>query len=136
MKKRSSRLIMGSALGLATVAIAIDHTRHRLPEPVAAPIAVKPEAPSMLPGVMPPAENGSVAATAAEKHPPSATAQEQAKPSTAQRTARKSTSTVAEPPAPRRENPKPDESKTVIAPAAPSVPDATPCSLNVSPCSL
>ena len=33
--KNRNRLIMGSALGLATIAIAIDHTRHRLPEPVA-----------------------------------------------------------------------------------------------------
>ncbi len=31
-----NRLIMGSALGLAALAVAIDHTRHRLPEPVAA----------------------------------------------------------------------------------------------------
>ena len=30
-----SRLIMGTALGLATIAVAIDHTRHRLPEPQA-----------------------------------------------------------------------------------------------------
>ena len=29
------RLIMGSALGLASIAVAIDHTRHRLPEPQA-----------------------------------------------------------------------------------------------------
>lgn len=29
-----NRLIMGSALTLATLAVAIDHTRHRLPEPV------------------------------------------------------------------------------------------------------
>lgn len=27
--------VMGSAIGLATIAIAIDHTRHRLPEPSA-----------------------------------------------------------------------------------------------------
>ena len=32
-RTRHSRLIMGSALGLATIAVAIDHTRHRLPEP-------------------------------------------------------------------------------------------------------
>ena len=32
--KNRNRLIMGSALGLATIAVAIDHTRHRLPEPV------------------------------------------------------------------------------------------------------
>lgn len=29
-----SRLIMGSALGAAAVAVIIDHTRHPLPEPV------------------------------------------------------------------------------------------------------
>ena len=28
-----NRWIMGSAIGLATLAVAIDHTRHRLPEP-------------------------------------------------------------------------------------------------------
>ena len=32
--KNRNRLIMGSALGLASLAVAIDHTRHRLPEPV------------------------------------------------------------------------------------------------------
>ena len=32
---QSSRLIMGTALGLAALAIAIDHSKHRLPEPVA-----------------------------------------------------------------------------------------------------
>jgi len=32
MKKRN-RLIMGSAIGLASIAIAIDHTNHQLPEP-------------------------------------------------------------------------------------------------------
>jgi hypothetical protein len=30
-----NRLIMGSAIGLAAIAVAIDHTRHRLPEPAA-----------------------------------------------------------------------------------------------------
>jgi len=29
-----NRFIMGSAIGLAAIAVAIDHTRHRLPEPV------------------------------------------------------------------------------------------------------
>jgi hypothetical protein len=29
-----NRIIMGTALGIAAVAIAIDHTRHRLPEPI------------------------------------------------------------------------------------------------------
>lgn len=33
MKRRSARLIMGSALGLAAIGVAIDHTRHRLPAP-------------------------------------------------------------------------------------------------------
>jgi len=31
---KTSHIIMGSALGLAAIAVAIDHTRHRLPEPV------------------------------------------------------------------------------------------------------
>jgi len=31
--KNRNRWIMGSAIGLATLAVAIDHTRHRLPEP-------------------------------------------------------------------------------------------------------
>ena len=30
---KHTRMIMGTALGLATIAVAIDHTRHRLPEP-------------------------------------------------------------------------------------------------------
>lgn len=34
--KKTNRLIMGSALGLAAIAVAIDHTQHRLPEPVPA----------------------------------------------------------------------------------------------------
>jgi hypothetical protein len=33
--KKTNRLIMGSAFSLAAIAIAIDHTQHRLPEPVA-----------------------------------------------------------------------------------------------------
>lgn len=32
--KNRNKLIVGSAIGLATLAVAIDHTRHRLPEPV------------------------------------------------------------------------------------------------------
>ncbi len=32
---RKNRWIMGSALGAAAIAVAIDHTRHRLPQPVA-----------------------------------------------------------------------------------------------------
>ena len=31
--KNRNRFIMGSAIGLAALAAAIDHTRHRLPEP-------------------------------------------------------------------------------------------------------
>lgn len=31
---KKNRLIMGAALGLATIAVAIDHTQHRLPDPV------------------------------------------------------------------------------------------------------
>ena len=32
--KITNRLIVGSALGLAAIAVAIDHTQHRLPDPV------------------------------------------------------------------------------------------------------
>jgi len=32
--KNRNRLIMGSALSLAAIAVAIDHTRHRLPDPI------------------------------------------------------------------------------------------------------
>ena len=32
--KNRNRLIMGSALGLASIAVAIDHTKHRLPDPI------------------------------------------------------------------------------------------------------
>ena len=32
--KKTNRLIMGSALSLAAITVAIDHTRHRLPDPV------------------------------------------------------------------------------------------------------
>lgn len=32
--KNRNKLIVGSAIGLATLAVAIDHTRHRLPDPV------------------------------------------------------------------------------------------------------
>ena len=35
MNKRGSRHIMGAAIGVAAIAVAIDHTRHRLPEPQA-----------------------------------------------------------------------------------------------------
>jgi hypothetical protein len=34
--KKTNQLIVGSALGLAAIAVAIDHTQHRLPEPVTA----------------------------------------------------------------------------------------------------
>jgi len=34
--KKTNRLIVGSALGLAAIAVAIDHTQHRLPDPVPA----------------------------------------------------------------------------------------------------
>lgn len=34
--KKTNRLIVGSAFGLAAIAVAIDHTQHRLPEPVTA----------------------------------------------------------------------------------------------------
>ena len=32
--KKTNRLIVGSALGLAAIAVAIDHTQHRLPDPI------------------------------------------------------------------------------------------------------
>lgn len=32
--KKTNRLIVGSAFGLAAIAVAIDHTHHRLPDPV------------------------------------------------------------------------------------------------------
>lgn len=31
---KKNHIIMGSAIGLAALAVAIDHTRHKLPEPV------------------------------------------------------------------------------------------------------
>ena len=34
MKRRTSQIIMGSTLGLAAIAAAIDHTRHPVPDPV------------------------------------------------------------------------------------------------------
>ena len=34
--KKTNRLIVGSALSLAAIAVAIDHTKHRLPDPVPA----------------------------------------------------------------------------------------------------
>ncbi len=36
MKRQNNLAIFGSVLGLAAIGIAIDHTRHPLPEPVAA----------------------------------------------------------------------------------------------------
>lgn len=35
-----SRLIVGSALGAAAIAVVIDHTRHPLPPPAPAPVAL------------------------------------------------------------------------------------------------
>ena len=32
--KKTNRLIVGSALSLAAIAVAIDHTQHRLPDPI------------------------------------------------------------------------------------------------------
>lgn len=32
MKQKQSRIILASAIGLAALAVAIDHTRHSLPE--------------------------------------------------------------------------------------------------------
>lgn len=40
MKKNRNRLIMGSAIGLAAIAVAIDHTKHRLPVPLEQQAAV------------------------------------------------------------------------------------------------
>jgi len=34
--KKSNRLIVGTALGLAAIAVAMDHTKHRLPDPISA----------------------------------------------------------------------------------------------------
>ena len=33
MKRTQSRLVMGTAISAAAIAVAVDHTRHRLPEP-------------------------------------------------------------------------------------------------------
>lgn len=35
MKRRTSQVIIGSAMSLAAIAVTIDHTRHSIPEPVA-----------------------------------------------------------------------------------------------------
>ena len=35
MKRRTSQMIIGSAMSVAAIAVAIDHTRHSVPEPVA-----------------------------------------------------------------------------------------------------
>ena len=32
--KKTNRLIVGTALGIAAIAVAIDHTQHKLPDPV------------------------------------------------------------------------------------------------------
>lgn len=39
LKRHQSKLIMGSAIGLATILVAIDHTRHSLPTPEPAAIS-------------------------------------------------------------------------------------------------
>jgi hypothetical protein len=36
ISQRKSRWIMGSVIGGAAIAVAVDHTRHRLPEPAPA----------------------------------------------------------------------------------------------------
>ena len=33
MKRRHSRMVIGTAIGAAAIAVAVDHTRQRLPEP-------------------------------------------------------------------------------------------------------
>ncbi len=33
MKRKQSKIILGSAIGLAALAVAIDHSRHTLPQP-------------------------------------------------------------------------------------------------------
>lgn len=33
ISRKGSHLIVGSAIGIAAITVAIDHTRHRLPEP-------------------------------------------------------------------------------------------------------
>jgi len=37
----NNKLILGSALSLAALAVAVDHTRHRLPEPEQAVIIIE-----------------------------------------------------------------------------------------------
>ena len=32
MKRKQSRIVIGTAIGAAAIAVAVDHTRHRLPE--------------------------------------------------------------------------------------------------------
>ena len=34
--KKTNRLIVGTALSLAAIAVAVDHTQHRLPDPIEA----------------------------------------------------------------------------------------------------
>lgn len=46
--KNRNRIIVGSALGLAAIAVAIDHTRHRLPEPE--PVSISQERTGMNDG--------------------------------------------------------------------------------------
>jgi hypothetical protein len=38
--KHRSKIVMGSAIGLATIAVAIDHTMHHVPEPAYADIEI------------------------------------------------------------------------------------------------
>ena len=38
--KHRSKIIMGSAIGLAAIAVAIDHTKHHVPEPSHADIEI------------------------------------------------------------------------------------------------
>ncbi len=51
MKRTGSRLVMGSAIGLAAIAVAIDHTRHEVPEPE--PAAAIPQQYMVEPGQVP-----------------------------------------------------------------------------------
>ena len=44
-EKRNNRFIIGTAISIAAIATAIDHTRHKLPEPVQVEKTVQPGKP-------------------------------------------------------------------------------------------
>ena len=49
MKHEYNRWIMGAAVGAATLAVAIDHTRHKLPEPESPDVVIIQEEGSAAP---------------------------------------------------------------------------------------